>query len=164
VSDSKAWLPSLVLLEDHKGDWKVYLEAIYLIFKRDFVDSKPSFPDRRVGLKRYPMTEGKEATFWHFITEGNTEEDRHLDLRRCERIAWPRVVIEAIQGNNVCVWPTIRGNEKRVVIALADFSYIVVLADRGDYVLPWTAYCVERKHRRDKLCREYEKAMMAQKG
>lgn len=42
------------------------------------------------------------------------------------------------------------------MIALGDFSYVVVLADRGDYVLLWTAYCVEMEHRRQKLRREYE--------
>ena len=30
------------------------------------------------------------------------------------------------------------------------------LANRRNYVLLWTAYSVERQHRRDKLHREYE--------
>jgi hypothetical protein len=152
-----------MLFEDHGGDWNIYLEAIYLIFKRDFVESKPVFPNRRVGLKRHPMTEGKEATFWHFISEGNDEENRVPDLRRCERIAWPRPIVEAIQSKSVCSWKTLRGKEKRIVISLPDFSYVVVLADRGDYVLPWTAYCVERTHQREKLRREYEESKMTRK-
>ena len=152
------------MFEDHKGDWPIYMEAIYAIFKNDFVDTKPTFPGRRVGLKRHPITEGKEATFWHFISEGYAEEMRVPDLRRCERIAWPRPIIEAVQSKSVYLWQTARGNEKRIVIALTDFSYVVVLADRGDYVLPWTAYCVERAHRREKLRREYEESKMVQKG
>ncbi len=44
-----------------------------------------------------------------------------------------------------------------------DFSYVVVLADRGEYVLLWTAYCVEQEHRRQKLRREYE-AFISIKG
>jgi hypothetical protein len=51
--------------------------------------------------------------------------------------------------------PPLRGC--RIVIALEDFSYIVVLADRGKYLLLWTAYCVEQEHRRAKLRREYER-------
>jgi len=39
---------------------------------------------------------------------------------------------------------------------LPDFSYIVVLATRSTYVLLWTAYTVERTHRREKLRREYQ--------
>lgn len=48
-----------------------------------------------------------------------------------------------------------RGKEERIVIALEDFSYVVVLADRRDYILLWTAYCVEREHTRRKLKNEF---------
>jgi hypothetical protein len=51
-------------------------------------------------------------------------------------------------------WKSLRGNEWRYVIALRDYSYVVVLADRGDYVLPWTAYFVERPKRQIKLKNE----------
>lgn len=164
MSDFDAWLPPLVMLEDYNGNWTEYLEAIYMIFKRDFIDSKPNFPGYRVGLKRHPIIEGKEATFWHFISEGRIEKDRIPDLRRCEKIAWPRAIIDAFQSNNVCAWSTLRGNEKRMLLALVDFSYIVVLVDRGEYVLPWTAYCVEREHQREKLLREYEARRKAKNG
>lgn len=43
----------------------------------------------------------------------------------------------------------------RVVLGLPDFSYVVVMADRGDHIMPWTAYPVERPHQRQKLEREY---------
>ena len=33
---------------------------------------------------------------------------------------------------------------------------MLILADRGDYVLPWTAFVVDRDHRRKKLQRAYE--------
>jgi hypothetical protein len=36
-------------------------------------------------------------------------------------------------------------------LALPDFSYLVVLADRGRFLLPWTAYHLERPHERRKL-------------
>jgi hypothetical protein len=32
----------------------------------------------------------------------------------------------------------------------------VVLADRGTFVLPWTAYLVTESHRKRKLQKEYE--------
>ncbi|MNH30689.1 hypothetical protein D3C79_909980 [compost metagenome] len=47
-------------------------------------------PAKRLGLKRHPVIQGKEATFWHMISEGNDEAERLPDLRRCERIRWPR--------------------------------------------------------------------------
>jgi len=35
-------------------------------------------------------------------------------------------------------------------------NYLVILADRGDYILPWTAYLVEQPQRQRKMQREYE--------
>ncbi|MDP2843505.1 MAG: hypothetical protein Q8O06_07725 [Acetobacterium sp.] len=38
----------------------------------------------------------------------------------------------------------------------AQENYLVILADRGEYILPWTAYLVEQPHRQRKLLREYD--------
>ena len=94
MSNTPEWLPPLVLFNDHGGNWHAYLDAIYAWFKQDFVDTKPTFQGRRLGLKRQPVTHGKEATFWHMIQEGSVEVDRTPDFRRCERIRWPRPIIE----------------------------------------------------------------------
>lgn len=164
--DSKEeYLPKLILMEDYKYDWHEYLEALYHFFCRDFVTSKPYFKDKRFALKRYPLIKGKEATFWHIISEGAVEDARLPDLRRCERIRWPRPIIEAIASSDIKVkwWRNKRGSEERIVIALEDFSYVVVLADRGEYIMLWTAYCVEQEHGRRKLQREYE-SFRSQKG
>ena len=48
-----------------------------------------------------------------------------------------------------------KGPANRWVVALEDFSYVVILDDRGDYLLPWTAYTVEEEHRRKKLRAEW---------
>ncbi len=105
------------------------------------------------------MVKGKEATFWHIISEGEVESERLPDLRRCERIRWPCAIIEASKDGLTKCWRTNRKGEERVVLTLEDFSYVVVLADRGEYVLLWTAFCVELEHRRQKLSREYEEYM-----
>ena len=156
MTERPDWLPPLVLLNDHGGDWHAYLEAIYGWFRRDFVDSKPTFQGRRLGLKRRPLSQGKEATFWHMTSEGSTEEDRTPDFRRCERIRWPRPVIEHDTDARVKVWRNQRGREERVCLWVEQESYLVILADRGDYILPWTAYLVERPHQQRKLLKEYE--------
>ncbi len=163
MSDPLGWLPDLVLFEAHDGDWARYIEAVHAVFRRDFVSSRPPFRGRPLNLKRHPVTQGREATFWHFISEGSNEEERLPDLRRCERIAWPRPIIEAVESGHVHCWPNLRGREQRFVLAVEDFSYVVVLADRGAFLLPWTAYCVEREHQRRKLQKEYEE-WKAQKG
>lgn len=156
MNDAPDWLPPLVLFNDHDGNWHIYLDAVYAWFKRDFVDSKPMFQGRRLGLKRLPVTHGKEATFWHMIQEGAVEDDRTPDFRRCERIRWPRPIIEHDANPVIKVWRNQRRGESRVCLWLEQESYLVVLADRGNYILPWTAYQVVQPHQQRKLQTEYE--------
>ena len=141
------WLPPLMEFNEYGGDWKVYLDAIYAVFRQDFVTSKPSFRGHRLGLKRYPEYDGKEATFWHMISEGSVEEERTPDFRRCERIRWPRPLIEREAEIEVLVWTESRAsNDDRIHIYLPDERYLVVLADRGNYILPWTAFYIEHEN------------------
>lgn len=156
MSPAPDWLSPLVLLNDYDGDWNAYLDAIYDWFKQDFIYNKPIFQGRRLGLKRHPMARGKEATFWHFIQEGDVEEDRLPDLRRCERIRWPKPIIENDGDPAIKIWRNQRGREERVCLWFEEENYLVILADRGSYILPWTAYMVEQTHRQKKLQREYE--------
>lgn len=149
------WLPELVELRACGGNWQAYEEALYACFRADFIDTIPSYPDRRWAMKRHPEYKGKEATFWHIISEGDDEAARLPDLRRCERIKWPRCIIDACRSQRIRLWEQRRGSEKRIAIATPDFGYLVVLADRGSYVLLWTAFVVEREHQRRKLEREY---------
>lgn len=166
MTDASDWLPPLVLFGDYSGNWDAYLDAIYDWFKQDFIDSKPVFQGRRLGLKRHPLTHGKEATFWHMIQEGGVEEDRTPDFRRCERIRWPRPIIENHHDSAIKIWRNQRRNEERVCLWFVREDYLVILADRGDYILPWTAYLVEQPHRQRKLQKEYEEycRMHGQKG
>jgi hypothetical protein len=150
------WLPPLVLFEDFQGNWDTYLEAIYARFKQDFVDNKPVFQGQRLGLKRLPLSFGKEATFWHLIQEGKKEEDRVPDLRRCERIRWPKPVIEHDEDSVIKLWRNLRGCEERICLWFEQENYLVILADREKYILPWTAYLVETPHGKRKLQKEYE--------
>ena len=156
MSGSPAWLPPLVLFNDYGGNWDAYLDAIYEWFKQDFIDSKPVFQGRQLGLKRHPITRGKEATFWHMTSEGMDEENRTPDLRRCERIRWPKPVIEHTDDPTVKYWVSVKRNENRIHIWLEDLDYVVVLADRRGFLLPWTAFLVTRDHTRTKLRKEYE--------
>jgi hypothetical protein len=165
------WLPPLFLLEDDAGDWEAYLERLHRQFVVDFVESRPVWPGKRVNLKRYPEHEGKSATFWHMISTGEREADRLPDFRRCERIAWPRAMMDAFDGaewdiaaGRLVWWQEERRNEERYILALADFSYVFVVADRGEYVLPLTAYYVEREHRRRKLQKAFRAFWSAQKS
>ncbi len=156
MNPKPAWLPSLVLFSDYEGNWRKYVDALHTFFKGDFVDNQPKFRDQKVVLKRYPMSQGKEATFWHLVSEGEVEDDRLPGMRRCERIRWPRPIIEHSNETVVKVWKNERKGETRVCLWLEKQEYLVILAERKGYVVLWTAYTVTREHRKRKLQREYE--------
>jgi hypothetical protein len=160
MSEQPEWLPPLVLLTDSGGDWERYLAVVYTWFVQDFVDKKPIFHGRPIRLKRYPVSLGKEATFWHMVSEGQVEEDRKIDFRRCERIRWPGSIIEHSTDSVVKVWENTRttkkGSENRICLWVEAHDYLVILADRKEYLLPWTAYLVERPHQKLKLQREFD--------
>lgn len=162
------WLPELVLFEHYEYNWEKYLKILYDYFHEDFVCSKPEFRGKKLALKRYPLAEdGKEATFWHIISEGKSEDKRIPDLRRCERIRWPKPVIEHSEDNAIKVWENERKGEKRICIWFEAIEYFVVLAKRKDYILFWTAYLISKEHRKRKLNKEfeqYQKTGDAQKG
>jgi hypothetical protein len=102
------------------------------------------------------MTHDKEATFWHMTSEGMNEESRNPDFRRCERIRWPKQVIEHADDPKVKYWVSIKHHENRIHIWLEEQDYVVVLADRNGFLLPWTAFLITWDHTRTKLQREYE--------
>lgn len=153
-------LPELIELNDFGGNFTDYLEAVYEIFKEDFVDSKPIFRGKRLGLKRYPLVEDKEYTFYHMTHEGDIENDRIPDLRRMERIAWPRPIIDDSEHAYLKVWQNTRrgkgGTKSRILILHEAERYLVILDDRGDYILPWTAYLIKGERSMQKKLREYE--------
>jgi hypothetical protein len=99
-----AWLPALICLSDFGGNWDRYQQGLYEVFRRDFLEARLYFRGLPLRLKRHPLADGKEATFWHFTSEGHVEAERTPDLRRCERIAWPRPIIERVDDPAVKVW------------------------------------------------------------
>lgn len=150
------WPPPLLQLADYHGNVSAYLSALYAVFLEDFVTAPPVvFHPKRFAMKRYPMERGKEATFRHLISSGDREDERLPDLRRCERIRWPRALIDAYGTGRLHSWRKQHCGDLRIVISLTDFSYVVVLKEATEYVLLWTAYCVESEHRRAKAKREF---------
>ncbi|WP_146087738.1 hypothetical protein [Rathayibacter sp. AY1D7] len=153
------------LNDDFGGDFTAMLADCYAQYEADFLNSSPSWPidGKRFAIKRQPLVEGQCHTYWHIISEGDDEETRSPVLARCERVGWPRELLNefaavhpAASSDRVCWWAVKRGSELRFNIALADFSYLVVVADRGDYVLLWTAFPIEHSNRRRKLQRQFD--------
>lgn len=105
-------LPELIELSQFGGNFTKFLEAVYEVFVNEFVHKKPSFRGMRLGLKKYPLTDGKEATFWHMTSEGEDENNRLPDLRRLERIKWPSHLINNSEHPYLKVWENTRGTKK----------------------------------------------------
>ena len=156
MSEQFPWLPEMEPFAKYGGDWNRYEEALYSFFKQDFLDSKPVFRGTRLATKRFPISQGKEATFWHMISEGKTEDDRTPDFSRCERIRWPKPIIEHEAELGIKVWKNQRERNTRICIWLEAENYLIILDERKDYTLFWTAYLVERDHSKQKLQREFE--------
>lgn len=147
-------LPSLVSLSDFKGDWNAYEEALYEIFMADLVKAGLHFGTVRVTCKRHDEHAGRWFTFWHLIQEGEIEDDRTPDLRRCERLRWVRWVIEnASTHSEIDVWENVRGTNRNILLWFRE-EYLVVLAERRDYLLLKTAYCTNQSGRVRKLRKE----------
>jgi hypothetical protein len=149
-------LPALILLGTYNGVFPDYFEAVYVIFKRDFVDSKPVFKNKPLRLKAHPFIDGKEYTFYHFTHSGDIEKERLPDLRRMERIGWPRPMIDNSHNKTLKVWQNKRGNKIRILIFHEIENYLVILEQRKTYILPWTAYYVEYPSRKERLLKEYK--------
>ena len=88
--------------------------------------------------------------------EGEDEANRQPDIRRMERIRFPKFVIENNQHNEILIWKNKRGKDERIVLFNEQESYVVILTNRGKYFLFITAYLVEKVHRKKKLIKEYE--------
>lgn len=150
-------LPELIRLEDFAGNFASYLEAVYYVFRNDFVLNKPYFRGVRLGLKKYPLVQDKEYTFYHMTHTGLDEANRIPDISRMERISFPNPMINNSEHPYLKVWRNTRGgNKERILIFHEAESYLVILDDRGDYILPWTAYLVEHNSRKRRLLQEYE--------
>jgi len=157
-------LPELLLLENHQGNFALYNDAVYAVFRNDFVKNKPVFENKKLALKRHPLIDGKEYTYYHFTHSGNVETERTPDLRRMERIGFPKPMIDFSDNQNLKVWQNQRGTKERILILHETERYLVVLDDRKNYILPWTAYLVEHDNQLRRLLAEYEQYIKKQES
>lgn len=159
-------LDEIIELNEFGGDFNEYLEAVYEIFKEDFVDTKPTFRGKRLGLKKHPIVMNKEYTFYHMTHDGDIEHDRTPDLRRMERISWPRPMIDDSEHQYLRVWRNVRrgrgGTRNRILILHEEERFLVVLDDRGEFILPWTSYLIKGSRQMSKKIKEYEEFIKAE--
>lgn len=161
----ECWLPEKEHLEEYGNDWTSYEDALYSIFKKDFIDTAPNFEGKVVQIRKYPIEFGKEEAFFHVTCQDYTKtRNRSPDLRRCERIRWVRAFIENYNCNpNLCdlcdgikLWSEPHKNTTRVHLLFEEEKYIVVLERRSSYCLLITAYYIDHGHVLEKKLKSYQ--------
>lgn len=149
-------LPEIIELNEFNGNYAEYNEAVYNIFKDDFVFHKPIYRGKKLSLKAHPIVDGKEYTYYHFTHSGKIETERIPDIRRMERIGYPKPCIDNSESEELKVWRNLRGTKERILILHEEERYLIVLEDRKDYILPWTAFYIDYPHQMRKYLKEYE--------
>lgn len=104
--DKCKWLPDIVECTDF-SKWNKYLDSIYEIFKKDFVDNRPIFEGKGVNFRKAPMDGKYEHTFIHLTHKdeyhnSSNPNDRLPDPRRAERIGWNKAIIENYKCSDIC--------------------------------------------------------------
>lgn len=158
-----SWLPQPLNFIDYGSNQGRITAAAYAIFKNDFIDSSPECFGKKVIPNPNLMPDGSEECFWHLISQEH-RNNRVFMVNRCERINWPRSIIENIDHQDVISWKTRHKGKKsgkkdwRLKIALRDFSYIIILREQSKYYVLITAYPVDYPHNIMTLYYEYQNA------
>jgi hypothetical protein len=150
------WLPEPLCFG---GNWDQFINIVYAVFKRDFINTRPIYKTLPVNHDTR-IIDGREAGFWHIVQKDEPlVKERVPDLRRCERVPWPKPIIENSNDKSISVWKDERKKpgrprQIRVLIWLEDLDYIIVLRERPREMILITAYCIEFESHRQKLRKE----------
>lgn len=155
-----SWLPPLVFARDYE-DFDAYIDALYGYYAADFITDHPSILNKAVLSKRVNPYRQMDHSFWHCIERAIPgqevcEENREVVYPLCERIRWPRPIIEqAIKSSEVLAWTEVRrghGTKERVHLFVPAEGYVVVLDPRGKaedggpkYYYLWTTFLCKKR-------------------
>jgi len=156
TSSTPLVFPELIYFNDYSGNFQAYFKAVYNVFENDFIKSQPSYEGLKVSAQKHPTVDGIHRTFYHITHEGEDEQNRQPDLRRMERIRFPKFCITNCPHSNLLVWRKTIGRDVRIHILNELERYLVVLTVRKEYLLFWTAFYIEDNHTIRKKIKEYE--------
>lgn len=137
------------------------MEALYAIFRRDFVDNPANYHGHNVWF--FPEKDrGKENIFWHLVERDDKAVGARLpDFRRSERLPWARPMLDNLGQPEVLDWDYEEGDRDiRTYVWLKDFDYLIVMKKypNGQRRLI-TAYYLDYENTRRKLLKKYERRM-----
>jgi hypothetical protein len=158
------WLPDIFDTSPYDltdaPDAERCLDDLHALFRAAFVDSRPTMFTRPVTCSSGPgCGDGRGETFWHLTSKEQQGKGslRERDWDRARLIRWPRPVIEAVAGRtDVRVWGTMGARqERKLKVAVDDFSYVVIMEDRPTEALLISAFHVPFKNYRSDLRKEW---------
>lgn len=133
--------PPLIELSEFSGSWALYSEHLYQVFLKTLVNADLKFKGLRISYQFRPAYDGKHFGFWHLISQGDKEEDREPDFRRCERIGWISwMITNAYLCSNIRVVKQKRRGMDSAILWEVNTNYMVVFHLRKDFWLLKTAY------------------------
>lgn len=161
--------PEIITLNEFGGNYNEYEEALLNLYEADLWKGGLTF----LGLKVVPRVHKRfevndkilDWTFAHFTSKGEIEENRELDLRRCEKIGFIKPIIDNIHLDCVKVWENTRLDNKSkpktsVVIWCECVNCKIVLTknngNRGDYYVITTFYLINNPIKIQKHNKEYD--------
>ena len=165
--DKCKWLPDIVECTDF-GKWNEYLDSIYEIFKKDFIDNRPIFDGKGVNFRKAPMDGKYEHTFIHLTHKdeyhnSSNPNDRLPDPRRAERIGWNKAIIENYKCSDTCencdkvlYFEEYYKKNIRVYLLFKDVKFSDIIEKRENYNLLITGYYIEYEHTMKKYIKKYE--------
>ena len=160
MSELPIWLPPPLEVPSYNEEM---FEGLYTKFKRDFVWSQPRLKGCVVRLADPFLIRGKERTFWHIISTGDSEQTREIDLKRCRNINWVKPIIENCGSSGVLDWEILEGRNLKTKLLLYPGDYLIVLKRSSTCFKLITALPILYGSYREKVLRQYAKCYRNQK-
>ncbi|MDP2756485.1 MAG: oxidoreductase [Desulfurivibrionaceae bacterium] len=154
-------------LESFSGSWDAYINHVYAVYCEQILHNGLRFRGIPVKPRFTPESKGKIYGFWHVTSEGEIEDDRTPDLRRCERIRWISWAIENVDKYEEITWwdERSKSNDREVVLWVEAEQFVVILAWRSQgYWLLKTAYLASKPHKIKGLRKNRERYWRARKS
>lgn len=149
--------PEKLNLENYKN----YEDELYSIIENDFIKHNVYFNGKKIFLDFNKTVNGKSDTFFHVLC-GDKKE--YPNLRRAERIKFPRQIIENYKECDDChnkckikmFFKKIK-NKKRYHLFSEKSRYMVVLEDEGKRMKLVTAFYIDKDYKLYNYKKDYEK-------
>ena len=160
MSTTARWLPPIIDNSEY-ADWDKFLEEVYRIFKRDFLEGDTLSYRSAPVIINSELERGKEKTFWHLThrTEKGKRWGRRKirDVRRAERLPWIRPIITNHADKDILDFDYFEGQGiLRTYLWLRNWDFVVILESLNGCYLLITAYSVDYAGQKEGLEKKYD--------